>query len=90
MTDQAVARAGASGGKAEPEQGAPQIGDQSAAYHLTTTLGSVSSDGHIIVWRRGRIGIVMSLTGLGNQPVGLDDLVRLAQSQDAKLKAAGL
>jgi hypothetical protein len=74
--------------KIEPASGAPKLGDETLAYKISST-GDETYAGYLIVWRRGKVDVVVGMIGTPG-PKSLDDTAALAQKLDAKMKAGGL
>ncbi len=75
--------------KIEPVSGAPKLGDETLAYKITSTDSSQPYSGYLIVWRRGKVDVVLGMIG-NPGPKSLDDTAALAKKLDDKMKAGGL
>lgn len=81
-----------SGGGQHVEQATgPTLGDESLSLHLLRTSDGIgkSDGGYEVIWRRGRIVVVVMETG-NPEPAGIDDVAAIAQQQDQNLADAGL
>lgn len=75
--------------KIEAVSGAPKLGDETLAYKVTSTDSATPYSGYLIVWRRGKVDVVIAMIG-NPGPKSLDETSALAQKLDAKMKAGGL
>jgi len=75
--------------KIEPVSGAPKLGDETLAYKITSTDSSQPYSGYLIVWRRGKVDVVLGMIG-NPGPKSLDDTAALAKKLDDKMKNGGL
>ena len=88
--DGAGARAKSLGSTVEPVAGDASLGDERAFLHQVSNGGASVADGYIIIFRRGTVGVLLSLTGAnGAGPQSIDSLLALAKLQDERLRAAG-
>ncbi len=81
-----------SGGGQHVEQATgPTLGDESLSLHLLRTSDGIgkSDGGYEVIWRRGRMVIVVMETG-NPEPASIADVAAIAQQQDQNLADAGL
>ncbi|HZQ35090.1 MAG TPA: hypothetical protein VFD32_04095, partial [Dehalococcoidia bacterium] len=81
-----------SGGGQHLEQATgPTLGDESVSLHLLRTSDGIgkSDGGYEVIWRRGRIVVVVMETG-NPEPGSIDDVAAVARQQDQNLADAGL